>query len=238
MPPALRLSAISHSFAASPALTNVSLDVAPHEIVAVVGPSGCGKSTLLRIAASLMVPDAGEVHRTGARVGFVFQEPALLPWRRVRDNARVLVTDPNDELLVDELLHTSGLEPHCEKWPHELSGGMKMRLALVRTMASRPDVVLADEPFGALDQITRNHMHDELLRLHAERPFAMVVVTHAIDEAVYLADRVFTMSPAPGRIVAETEVKLPRPRRAGLRYGAEFAALCGRVATTLGGISA
>ena len=122
---------------------------------------------------------------------------------------------------------------HCDKWPHELSGGMKMRLSLVRTLAMRPSVVLADEPFGALDQITRQQLHDELLALHARSPFAMVLVTHAIDEAVYLADRVITMSPAPGRFVASTSVNLKRPREASLRYSASFAEVCGRIANTM-----
>jgi NitT/TauT family transport system ATP-binding protein len=108
-----------------------------------------------------------------------------------------------------------------------------MRLSLVRTLAMRPSVVLADEPFGALDQITRHHLHDELLDLHSKSPFAMVIVTHAIDEAVYLADRVITMSPAPGRFVATTEIKLDRPRTSALRYTAAFGELCGRVASTL-----
>jgi NitT/TauT family transport system ATP-binding protein len=229
----LSITAVSHSFNGAPAITDVSLTVQPGEIVAIVGPSGCGKSTLLRIAASLLSPDAGEVHTTGARLGYIFQEPALLPWLRVRDNATLLADAASDAPFVESLLARAGLTEHRDKWPHELSGGMKMRLSLVRTMAARPSVVLADEPFGALDQITRHHLHDELLALHSTQPFAMVLVTHAIDEAVYLADRVLTMSPAPGRIRATTTVPLARPRHTGLRYDANFAAVCGKAAASL-----
>jgi NitT/TauT family transport system ATP-binding protein len=229
----LSITAVSHSFNGAPAIADVSLTVQPGEIVAVVGPSGCGKSTLLRIAASLLSPDVGDVHTSGARLGYIFQEPALLPWLRVRDNATLLADAPSDAPFVDSLLERAGLAEHRDKWPHELSGGMKMRLSLVRTMAARPSVLLADEPFGALDQITRHQLHDELLALHSTQPFAMVLVTHAIDEAVYLADRVLTMSPAPGRITATTTVPFARPRHAGLRYDANFAAVCGKVAASL-----
>ena len=228
----MQLQSISHAFAGTPALDDISLDLAPNEIVAIVGPSGCGKSTLLRIAAGLLTPTNGQVHNGDLRVGFVFQDSALLPWKRVRDNAKLLASRDDDDF-VASLLDAAGLGPHCDKWPHELSGGMKMRLSLVRTLAMRPQVVLADEPFGALDQITRQQLHDELLALHARSPFAMVLVTHAIDEAVYLADRVITMSQAPGSFVASTSVNMQRPREATLRYSASFAEVCGRIADTL-----
>lgn len=234
----LSISSVSQSFSGISAIANVSLSVDAGEIVAIVGPSGCGKSTLLRIAASLLSPDSGEVSMSGARLGYIFQEPALLPWLRVRDNAALLADNARDEQFVESLLERAGLAEHSHKWPHELSGGMKMRLSLVRTMAARPSVVLADEPFGALDQITRHHLHDELLALHSVQPFAMVLVTHAIDEAVYLADRVLTMSPAPGRITATTSVPFVRPRHAGLRYDADFAAVCGTVSARLTAVGA
>ena len=234
----LSITAVSHAFNGVPAIADVSLTAQAGEIVSIVGPSGCGKSTLLRIAASLLSPDAGEVHTTDARLGYIFQEPALLPWLRVRDNATLLADVSRDAPFVESLLERAGLAEHRDKWPHELSGGMKMRLSLVRTMAARPNVVLADEPFGALDQITRHHLHDELLALHAAQPFAIVLVTHAIDEAVYLADRVLTMSTAPGRITATTTVPFARPRHAGLRYDANFAAVCGNVAASLTAVGA
>ena len=228
----LQLRSVSHSFQGVPVLDDVSLGVAPGEIVSIVGPSGCGKSTLLRIAAGLLDPTAGSVSSDNQTIGFVFQDPALLPWRRVQDNARLLAAQ-DDYDFVDALLHTAGLASHRNKWPHQLSGGMKMRLSLVRTLAMRPTVILADEPFGALDQLTRQHLHDELLSLHAAAPFSLVMVTHAIDEAVYLADRIITMSGASQGFVAETRSTLPRPRTAMLRYEPVFGEICGRVATTL-----
>ena len=232
MTSAMQLQSVTHSFNGVCVIDGISLEVKAGEIVAVVGPSGCGKSTLLRIAAGLLTPSGGSVHAHDERIGFVFQDSALLPWRKVMDNAKLLASR-NDDAFVTSLLESAGLSTHLNKWPHELSGGMKMRLSLVRTLAMRPSVVLADEPFGALDQITRHHLHDELLDLHSKSPFAMVIVTHAIDEAVYLADRVITMSPAPGRFVATTEVRFDHPRTSDLRYTAAFGELCGRVASTL-----
>jgi NitT/TauT family transport system ATP-binding protein len=213
-------------------LDNVSIDVATGEIVAVVGPSGCGKTTLLRLCAGLLDPSGGTIERDGGDVGFVFQEPALLPWRRVDGNARLLVGAGDSS--VDELLRSSGLYEHRHKWPYQLSGGMKMRLALVRTLAAQPTLVLMDEPFGALDDITRRRMHDEFLRLHAERRFSALLVTHSIDEAVYLADRVVVLSDAPASIVGAFDVPLARPRPVQVRFTSEFAHLCGTVSAALG----
>ena len=206
-----RSQSISHAFAENLALDDISLVLAPNEIVAIVGPSGCGKSTLLRIAAGLLTPTNGQVHSGDLRVGFVFQDSALLPWKRVRDNAKLLASRDDDDF-VASLLDAAGLGTHCDKWPHELSGGMKMRLSLVRTLAMRPQVVLADEPFGALDQITRQQLHDELLALHATSPFAMVLVTHAIDEAVYLADQVLLLTKRPTRVAEILDYNDPRRR--------------------------
>jgi NitT/TauT family transport system ATP-binding protein len=240
----LRAERVSHAFGDAAVLHDVSLEVRRGEIVALVGPSGCGKTTLLRACAGLLAPTSGTVVSDGAhigngrngngRIGFVFQESALLAWRRVEGNARLLA-DPGDAALVDRLLAATGLAAHRTKWPHELSGGMKMRLSLARTLAARPDVLLLDEPFGALDQITRHALHDEFAALHAEHRFAALMVTHAIDEAAYLADRVFVMSHAPGSIVAEITVPFARPRRAALRFSPEFAKLCGGIARHLAG---
>lgn len=227
----LNVAAVSHAFAGIPAIASVSLSVAAHEIVAIVGPSGCGKTTLLRAAAGLLSPTSGTISRECDDVGFVFQDPALLPWQRVHNNARLLT---DNDALVEHLLAVTGLAEHRRKWPHELSGGMKMRLALVRTLAAAPQLVLLDEPFGALDQITRHRLHDEFASLHATRPFAALMVTHAIDEAVYLADRVVVLSDAPGRIVGEFSVPFPRIRQHEMRYTPEFASLCGTIATCLG----
>ncbi|MFM8968671.1 MAG: ABC transporter ATP-binding protein [Actinomycetota bacterium] len=239
---------VSHRFADHDVIHDVSLTVKSGEIVAIVGPSGCGKSTLLRACAGLVSPSHGTIERTETKVGFVFQEPALLAWRRVEANARLLVdgdnyvngdTDGDGDVIVEQLLAVSGLAEHRHKWPYQLSGGMKMRLSLVRTLAAKPQLVLLDEPFGALDQITRHRLHDEFLRLHAQQRFTALMVTHAIDEAVYLADRVVVMSPAPGRIIAEVEVAQhvphsPASRESSRRYDPSFAALCGRIAARLG----
>jgi NitT/TauT family transport system ATP-binding protein len=134
---------------------------------------------------------------------------------------------------VEQLLSVSGLTEHRRKWPYQLSGGMKMRLSLVRALAARPRMLLMDEPFGALDSITRNRLHDEFASLHKSRGFSALFVTHAIDEAVYLADRVLVMSEAPGRIVREFTVPFARPRTSALRYSPEFASLCGAIAESL-----
>lgn len=226
----LQVEHLGHRFDTTAVLSDVSLHVAANEIVAIVGPSGCGKTTLLRTCAGLLSPTSGVAHRADRAVGFVFQEPALLAWRRVAHNAALLSAD---QALVERLLSVSGLAEHRDKWPHQLSGGMKMRLSLVRTLAARPSLVLLDEPFGALDQITRHRLHDEFALLHTEQKFAALLVTHAIDEAVYLADRVVVMSQAPGRIVGEFAVPFSRARSASLRYSPEFGDLCGRIAHCL-----
>ena len=226
----LQVEHLGHHFDATAVLSDVSLNVANNEIVAIVGPSGCGKTTLLRTCAGLLQPTAGVVRRTDHSVGFVFQEPALLAWRRVAHNAALFSAS---ETLVERLLGISGLSEHRHKWPYQLSGGMKMRLSLVRTLAGAPSLVLLDEPFGALDQITRHRLHDEFARLHTEQGFAALMVTHAIDEAVYLADRVVVMSQAPGRIVGEFAVPFARTRVDSLRYSSEFGELCGLIARCL-----
>ena len=226
----LQVEHLGHHFDATAVLSDVSLNVANNEIVAIVGPSGCGKTTLLRTCAGLLQPTAGVVRRIDHSVGFVFQEPALLAWRRVAHNAALLSAS---ETLVERLLVISGLSDHRNKWPYQLSGGMKMRLSLVRTLAGAPSLVLLDEPFGALDQITRHRLHDEFARLHTEQGFAALMVTHAIDEAVYLADRVVVMSQAPGRIVGEFAVPFARTRVDSLRYSSEFGEVCGHIAQCL-----
>ena len=226
----LQVEHLGHHFDATAVLSDVSLNVADNEIVAIVGPSGCGKTTLLRTCAGLLQPTAGVVRRIDHSVGFVFQEPALLAWRRVAHNAALLSAS---ETLVERLLVISGLSDHRNKWPYQLSGGMKMRLSLVRTLAAAPSLVLLDEPFGALDQITRHRLHDEFARLHTEQGFAALMVTHAIDEAVYLADRVVVMSQAPGRIVGEFAVPFARTRNNSLRYSSEFGEVCGHIARCL-----
>lgn len=228
----LRADRLTHAFNDRPVLRDVSFEVGPNEIVAIVGASGCGKSTLLRICSGLMTPTSGDVTVKPARRSIVFQEPALLPWKRVDANAR-LFTRPDEVEHVAHLLAASGLADHVDKWPYQLSGGMKMRLSLVRALATKPELLLLDEPFGSLDHITRQRLHDELSSLHERFGFAAVLVTHSLEEAVYLADRVLVMSLSPGRLAGEFVVPFPRTRADSLRYSAEFARLCGQVATCL-----
>jgi len=238
-PAALRFAGVSKRFKdGTVALADADLTVAPGEFVSVVGPSGCGKSTLLRIASGLDDVTGGEVDVHSTSVGYVFQDATLLPWRSVRDNVRLLAElegmgkAERDRRVADaiELVGLSGFEKHL---PHELSGGMRMRTSLARSMVLAPDVFLFDEPFGALDEITRERLNDELLRMFVQRGFAALFITHSVAEAVFMSGRVLVMSPRPGRIKAEVAVPFPYPRDPEIRYSAEFAALCGEVSRHL-----
>ncbi|MFS8096617.1 ABC transporter ATP-binding protein [Lentzea alba] len=218
---------VSHSFGSVDALSGIDLEVGEHEFVAVIGRSGCGKSTLLRLIAGLLKPSAGHVEVAGEAVtkprrdvSFMFQQPALLPWRSVLSNvllpieifgfARREYRDRSHELL--ELVGLGGFE---QRLPHELSGGMQQRVSLCRSLIQSPRVMLMDEPFSALDAITRTELSEELQRVQLELPRAVVFVTHSIDEAVLLADRIVVLSPRPGRIHKIVEVDLARPRALG-----------------------
>jgi NitT/TauT family transport system ATP-binding protein len=214
-------------------LDNIALDVDASEFVSLLGPSGCGKTTLLRIIGGLIEPTSGEVTVDGGsvkealqarRFGFVFQDATLLPWRTVADNAALLldVTKQRDRRSeVAPLLRTVGLEGFEKHYPAQLSGGMRQRVALARALALSPDILLMDEPFAALDAITRDRMAEELLRIW-DGSRSVVFVTHAIAEAVLLSDRVVVMSARPGRIVADVRIELPRPRGGGLRDSEAF----------------
>jgi len=232
---ALRFAGVSKRFKdGTVALADADLTVAPGEFVSVVGPSGCGKSTLLRIASGLDDVTGGEVDVHSTSVGYVFQDATLLPWRSVRDNVRLLAElegmgrAERDRRVADaiELVGLSGFEKHL---PHELSGGMRMRTSLARSMVLAPDVFLFDEPFGALDEITRERLNDELLRMFVQRGFAALFITHSVAEAVFMSSRVLVMTPRPGRIKTEVAVPFAYPRDPEIRYSAEFAALCGEV---------
>lgn len=206
------------------ALDGVDLSVASGEIVSLIGPNGSGKSTLLRVMAGLLEPDHGEVllddvavHGPDPRVGLVFQEPRLLPWRSTARNiaypmelAGWAVADR--EARVRELLHIVGLEASAGSVPSQLSGGMRQRAALARTLALQPRVLLLDEPFSALDELTRERFNVELLRLWTRTRTTIVVVTHSIQEAIFLGDRVVVLSDRPGRVVADLPIALARPR--------------------------
>ncbi|SCE94214.1 NitT/TauT family transport system ATP-binding protein [Micromonospora coriariae] len=201
------------------ALDGVSLDVAPGEFVCLVGASGCGKSTLLNLVAGLDRPSGGQIALAGdASPGLMFQEPALFPWLTVDGNVEVplkLRGLPRAErrARVAELLRTVHLADFGRKRPHELSGGMRQRVALARTLALDTPVLLMDEPFGALDAMTRDILHDELERIWSERNLSVLFVTHNVREAARLADRIILLSSRPGRIIYSTTVDIPRPRR-------------------------
>lgn len=220
------------------ALSDVSLDVAANEFVCLVGPSGCGKSTLLRVIDGLMRPDRGQVLIDGAalsgpgpRIGFVFQTFRLLPWLTVRDNVAfplelegVGVAERRERAA--RYLRLVGLESFGTFHPHELSGGMQQRVGLARALCIEPDILLMDEPFAALDAQTREFMQIELSRIWEERRLAVVFVTHSLDEALFLGDRVVLMRPRPGTVDSIVDVSLPRPRwRSDVRGDPEFVRL-------------
>ncbi|MFI5261547.1 MAG: ABC transporter ATP-binding protein [Candidatus Limnocylindrales bacterium] len=205
-------------------LDDVSFDVGTREIVAIVGPNGCGKSTLLRVIGGLLPPDLGSVELAGRtvsgpdpRVGFVFQDARLLPWASIADNVAFplrVAGRPRAEQVARAalLLALVDVAPFAEARPHQLSGGMRQRAAIARALALEPAVLLMDEPFSALDALTRERFGGELLRIWERTATTIVLVTHSIAEAVFLADRVLVLSPRPGHVVADIPVALPRPR--------------------------
>ena len=210
------------------ALEDISLQVMPGEFVTVIGPSGSGKSTLFNLIVGLLEPDTGEIcldgevcHRRAGRVGYMPQRDLLLPWRRVLDNV-ILPLEisgvPRDEAhaRARELLPLFGLEDFAEAYPSALSGGMRQRAALLRTMLAERDILLLDEPFGALDALTRRELQDWLLGVWHRFGQTVIFVTHDVEEALYLGDRVIVLSPRPGRVIKALEVALPRPRRRGM----------------------
>jgi NitT/TauT family transport system ATP-binding protein len=233
------------------ALNGMSLDVGPGEFVSIIGPSGCGKSTFLKALADLL-PDArvsGEMQVNGqspraARLGhdfaFVFQTPALLPWRTVLANVRlpaqvVPSSNARSGMAAEELLERVGLTGSEHLLPHECSGGMQQRVAIARGLALNPVLMMMDEPFGALDEITRDRIHLELMRVLGENGPAVIFVTHSISEAVFLSDRIVVMTGRPGRVRAVIDVDLPRPRGVALRRTLEFFDYESRVLEALAG---
>ena len=200
------------------AVDGVSIEVGAGEFLCLVGASGCGKSTLLNLIAGLDQPTSGDVSCIDGRPAMMFQEPALFPWLDVAANVALPmklqgVPKPDREARVAELLHLVHLDGFGRKRPHALSGGMRQRAALARALAQTSSVLLMDEPFAALDAITRDVLHEDLARLHAETGMAIVFVTHNVREAVRLADRIVMLSSRPGRVVAEWDVDIVRPRR-------------------------
>ena len=210
-----RLEAVSRAFGPVEALQNISLTIREGEFVAVVGPSGCGKTTLLNILSGFDQATSGRVERSGA-VRMVFQQDGLFPWRSAAENIEIGlrdVTNPQERARQrDEMLTLIGLDGFAGHYPHQLSGGMRQRVELARALSGNSDVLLMDEPFSALDYITRLRMRLELVRLLKERPRTVVLVTHDIEEAAQLADRVIVLSGRPGRIQSERSLSCPRPR--------------------------
>jgi NitT/TauT family transport system ATP-binding protein len=229
------------------ALADVTLDIQPGEFVSLLGPSGCGKSTLLRLIGDLLQPTQGrllvkgksaERARRDRDYGIVFQAPALYDWRTVARNVQLPlellgVGREERERRTDELLHLMNLQDFARSYPWQLSGGMQQRVSIARALSFRPSILLMDEPFGALDEMTRERLNMELLDIWAQTGATVVFVTHSIAEAVFLSDRIVVMTPRPGKIERTFDVALPRPRTSTLRDDARFFALIAEVRACL-----
>ncbi len=250
MKPALVAEGIRHIYSSAQgdllALDGIGLTVGEGELVAIVGPSGCGKSTLLRILGGLLTPTEGRVCLDGRplvspqrQVSYVFQNVNLMPWRTVMSNVMLPlevagVPRQQAEQKARELLVLVGLREFEQVFPRELSGGMAQRVAIARALVGQPEVLLLDEPFGALDALSREQMNMELLRIWQVRRVTAVMVTHDLQEAIFLADRVLVMSPRPGHIRTEVAVDLPRPRTLEVTYTEFFGALSRQVREAIG----
>ncbi len=238
--PLVALHGVGRAFPSGPALEGLSLSVAAGEFVTLVGPSGCGKSTTLRLVAGLDMPTSGTITwADGAppALGFVFQDPTLMPWATlVRNVALPLelqgVPAGETRARVDAAIAAVGLEDARGLYPREMSGGMRMRASIARALVGRPRLVLMDEPFAALDEMTRFRLNDDLLRLRRETGATVLFVTHSIYEAAYLSDRIVVLSARPGRAIADIAAGPPTDR-AGYRHSAPFMAVCQEVAAAL-----
>lgn len=232
------------------ALDNVSVNIQKGEFVSLLGPSGCGKTTLLRIMADLIQPTSGEVKvagktgkeaRLAQKYGIVFQSPVLYDWRKVKHNITLPlemmgISKSEREKRVTKLLELVGLSNFKDQYPWQLSGGMQQRVAIARALAIEPEILLMDEPFSALDEFTREHLNEELLSIWSEVGNTVVFVTHSISEAIFLSDRVFVLSPHPGRLSAVVEIPLPRPRTKELRRSTEFYQLISNIRGCFDGV--
>ncbi len=248
--PLVSLRGISKTFSnGTVALKDMSLDIGQGEFVSLLGPSGCGKSTVLRIIAGLGEPSSGTVEWPGAKsidsrgrpdheIGFVFQEPTLMPWATVYNNVwlplRLKGTQKGaarEEVM--EILQLVGLEAFANAYPRELSGGMKMRVSIARALVTRPRLLLMDEPFAALDEITRFKLNDDLLTLWEKFGWTVVFVTHSVFESVYLSRRIAVMAARPGRIIADLPVDAPYPRGEDFRMSSAYNEFCRQVSDAL-----
>jgi NitT/TauT family transport system ATP-binding protein len=248
-PPAVEVLSAEKVFAnGTRGLAPIDLSIADGEFLTLIGPSGCGKSTLLKLIANLLEPSDGrllwwrggfeQVGQDGRRFAFVFQEPTLMPWARVEANVRLpleLANIPKAEAapIVAEAIERVGLSAFVRNFPRQLSGGMKMRVSIARALATKPNLLLMDEPFGALDEFTRNKLDADLIRLWWERKLTTVFVTHSIYEAVFLSTRIIVMAANPGRIFRTMTIDEPQPRDEGFRDSARFAAYCRELSTWL-----
>jgi NitT/TauT family transport system ATP-binding protein len=225
------------------ALRGVDLTVHEGEFVSLLGPSGCGKSTALRLVAGLSAPSGGSVETpakatTAGKIGFVFQEPTLLPWTDVASNVLLPLKLAHADGwqasgAVAHTLRRVGLAEFAAAYPRELSGGMKMRVSIARALVTEPELLLMDEPFAALDEITRFKLNNELLALWRDLRRTVIFVTHSVFESVFLSQRILVMTPRPGRVFAEIAVDAPYPRDEAFRTSAEYASFCRRVSEAL-----
>ncbi|GGK34668.1 ABC transporter ATP-binding protein [Salinarimonas ramus] len=248
-PSLVALEGVDKTFAnGTVALSGLDLDIRENEFVSLLGPSGCGKSTALRILAGLVAPSTGRVAWAGGgtgedhrgEIGFVFQEPTLMPWASVADNVFLPlrlrgVARARAQEAIDASLALVGLSKFAHAYPRELSGGMKMRVSIARALSLRPRILLMDEPFAALDEITRFKLNDDLLRLQQEFGCTIVFVTHSVYESVYLSTRIVVMAARPGRIVAEIPVEEPIPRDETFRTTPLYGRLCREASAALHG---
>jgi NitT/TauT family transport system ATP-binding protein len=246
-PPLVALHGVDKTFPnGTRALSGLDLDVRAGEFVSLLGPSGCGKSTALRIIAGLSEPSAGSVEWHDApagvsesRIGFVFQEPTLMPWASVFDNALLPlklkgVASGEAAARVTAALDRVGLKNFAGAYPRELSGGMRMRVSIARALVTEPELLLLDEPFAALDEITRFRLNNDLLQLWQALRTTIVFVTHSVFESVYLSSRIVVMAARPGRLFSEVAIDAPYPRDQNFRTSVEYAALCRRASDALG----
>ena len=215
------------------ALENISFEVCPRDFICFLGPSGSGKTTLLRVLAGLLNPSSGNVHfirNQHPKIGMVFQQANLMPWRTVMDNIKLPlelegVGDAKAKVKAQEMIELVGLRGFEDSWPRDLSGGMAQRVGIARALIHDPDLLLLDEPFGSLDAITRERMWTELSRIWQAKQKTVIMVTHSINESLFLADRVLVLTQRPGKIKLDVEVDLPRPRTDDIRYTPHFGKL-------------